>query len=679
MIACYSVTAILAVINLLIIVFVFDNKKVNCLFLMLILIMAAANGGFLALALSETTETAVLANKIIYIGGCFTSPVFISLICSVCNFRFNKWLKILMYAYCFIVYGMVLTVGYNDIFYTEYHIEKNGSATFLANEYGPGHNMFKIILYGAIIIQISLLVYSLIKKRSVSRKNLKLLITLEIMNVAAFFIGKLISSDFEIMSVMYVLDGWILLFIHHRVCIYNIEENVSSSFAKQEKNGYILFDNKLNYLGCNKTAETIFPEITECYVDLPVTNIPALEKIIKKISDTDKENIITFKTDNKHFECHVSRMHHNEKNLGYIIEFVEDTEKWKNIKILSNHNSALEEKVKEQTDELRAKEETIEELFIQTVTALSEAVDAKDRYTSGHSKRVAEYSRMIAERMGKTEAEQEEIYRAGLLHDVGKIRIPVDIINKAGKLTDEEYNIIKIHPVTGYHILRGISGSSLIAISAKYHHERYDGKGYPNGLVGENIPEYARILGVADSYDAMTSNRSYRKALPQNIVREEIEKGKGTQFDPVIADIMLEMIDEDKDYKMQQADDMHRKILTVDDEPINNKIIAFIMKDEPMYEIVSVESGSKALEALDKDSFDLIMLDVRMPEMDGLETLKHIREKTNTPVILMTGDKTLEASTEFAALGCDDFITKPFLPLLIKEVVHNMTERTNLR
>lgn len=95
-------------------------------------------------------------------------------------------------------------------------------------------------------------------------------------------------------------------------------------------------------------------------------------------------------------------------------------------------------------------------VFVQTVTALSEAVDAKDRYTSGHSKRVAEYSRMIAARMGKSRKEQAEIYRAGLLHDIGKIRIPVEIINKAGKLSDEEYNIIKIHPVTGYHILRGI-------------------------------------------------------------------------------------------------------------------------------------------------------------------------------------------------------------------------------
>ncbi len=338
----------------------------------------------------------------------------------------------------------------------------------------------------------------------------------------------------------------------------------------------------------------------------------------------------------------------------------------------------LENKVDEQTNELIQQQKKTKELFLQTVTALSEAVDAKDRYTSGHSKRVAEYSRMIAARLGKSKEEQEEIYRAGLLHDVGKIRIPVEIINKAGKLTDEEYDTIKIHPVTGYHILRGISGSRLIAIAAKYHHERYDGRGYPNGLVGDKIPQIARILGVADSYDAMTSNRSYRNALPQAVVRSEIEKGRGTQFDPEIADIMLRMIDEDENYEMKQEDSLHYRILTIDDEIINHKLIAHIMKDEPMYEIVSANGGSEALQILSKQVFDLILLDVMMPDMDGLETLKLIREKYQTPVVLMTGDKTIDTLSEFSELGCDDYITKPVLPLLIKEIVHNMTQRTNI-
>ncbi len=338
----------------------------------------------------------------------------------------------------------------------------------------------------------------------------------------------------------------------------------------------------------------------------------------------------------------------------------------------------LENKVREQTEVLRNQQNTIKKQFLQTVTALSEAVDAKDRYTSGHSKRVAEYARMIAARMGKSREEQEEIYRAGLLHDIGKLRIPADIINKPGKLTEEEFNIIKIHPATGYHILRGISDNSFIAVAAKYHHERYDGQGYPNGLAGEKIPEVARILGVADAYDAMASNRSYRNALPQEVVRSEIENGMGTQFDPFIAEIMLQMIDEDRNYSMKQTDTKQRKILTVDDDAMNYKIIAHIMRDEPRYEIYRAGSGREALEMLEQQSFDLILLDVKITEMDGLETLREIRKKYRTPVVLMTSDKTQDTSTGVEELGCADYITKPFLPLLIKEIVHNMTERIDI-
>ena len=319
-----------------------------------------------------------------------------------------------------------------------------------------------------------------------------------------------------------------------------------------------------------------------------------------------------------------------------------------------------------------------EQMFLQTVTALSEAVDAKDRYTSGHSKRVAEYSRQIAERMGKSKEEQDEIYRAGLLHDVGKIRVPEDIINKPGKLTEEEYNTIKIHPITGYNILRGISEDSSIAIAAKHHHERYDGKGYPNGLKGEDIPETARILGVADSYDAMASNRSYRNALPQDVVRSEIEKGKGTQFDPTVADVMLKMIDEDKDYRMKEKKSARCRILTVDNEEENNEKIRQIMKDEPRYEVIFAAGGQSALNYLEAEVFDLILFDAVLPGENVEEIIHQIKENYNTPIVLMIGDKTSDEFADFAALGCEDYMTKPVQPLLLKETIHNLTERTNL-
>ncbi|MCR4627635.1 MAG: HD domain-containing protein, partial [Treponema sp.] len=191
-------------------------------------------------------------------------------------------------------------------------------------------------------------------------------------------------------------------------------------------------------------------------------------------------------------------------------------------------------------------------IFTQTAEALSSAIDAKDKYTHGHSKRVAKYSKQIAQLAGKSESECQEIYFAALLHDVGKIGVADAIINKTDVLTNDEFTEIKKHPVIGKDILSHINKSPYIGVGAKYHHERFDGNGYPEGLSGKNIPEIARIIAIADSYDAMTSNRSYRKALPQEKVRREILKGIGRQFDPEFATIMLNMIDSDKDYTMKE-------------------------------------------------------------------------------------------------------------------------------
>ena len=202
--------------------------------------------------------------------------------------------------------------------------------------------------------------------------------------------------------------------------------------------------------------------------------------------------------------------------------------------------------------EVEKKTKENERLFIQVVSALASAIDAKDTYTNGHSSRVAGYSREIARRFGYSGKQLEDVYMMGLLHDVGKIGIPDAVINKPSKLTDDEYDIIKSHPVMGARILGKIKEMPALQRGARWHHERYDGKGYPDGLSGEDIPEEARIIAVADAYDAMTSHRSYRKPLPQGVVREEIENGIGTQFDPEFARIMLAMIDEDVEYKMKE-------------------------------------------------------------------------------------------------------------------------------
>lgn len=188
----------------------------------------------------------------------------------------------------------------------------------------------------------------------------------------------------------------------------------------------------------------------------------------------------------------------------------------------------------------------------QSLLAITRAVEAKDLYTKGHSERVAKYSEMIARKMGYSDDDAKTLYIMALMHDVGKIGIPDAIINKPGALTDEEFKIIKSHPVIGADILKEVDAFEKISEIALNHHERVDGKGYPNGLTGNEISDEVAIVSVADAYDAITSQRSYRDIMEQAEVRAEIKKGIGTQFKKQQAEAMLEIIDADKSYELHQ-------------------------------------------------------------------------------------------------------------------------------
>ena len=199
-----------------------------------------------------------------------------------------------------------------------------------------------------------------------------------------------------------------------------------------------------------------------------------------------------------------------------------------------------------QQQELERKQKQTELLSLQMMQTLSTTIEAKDEYTRGHSYRVAEYAALIAAELGWSSEEIQQLKHAAYLHDIGKIGIPDLILNKPSRLTDDEYNLIKKHTVIGAEILKDITFVPHIVEVARNHHERYDGNGYPDGLSSVEIPIHARITAMADSYDAMNSRRIYRNALPPEMIREEISKNRGKQFDPEITDVFLKLIDENR-------------------------------------------------------------------------------------------------------------------------------------
>lgn len=289
---------------------------------------------------------------------------------------------------------------------------------------------------------------------------------------------------------------------------------------------------------CISALDKVSPDLILLDIEMPgMDGFETLEKI-RRISGMEKVPVIflTALSDNEHelkgFKAgavdFILKPFVPEIMLARIATQIE----------LSDYRNSLEDVVDRKTSENKR-------LTFQAIQAITKSVDAKDVYTRQHSTRVAKFSREIGIRMGIfTEEEIEELYRLALLHDIGKIGIPDAILNKPGRLTDEEFEIMKTHTVKGYEILSEVTLVKDVEKGARYHHERYDGRGYMEGLKGEDIPLCARIVCIADAYDAMTSDRAYRKKLPADIVRSEIEKGRGTQFDPKVVDIMLSIMDD---------------------------------------------------------------------------------------------------------------------------------------
>lgn len=208
---------------------------------------------------------------------------------------------------------------------------------------------------------------------------------------------------------------------------------------------------------------------------------------------------------------------------------------------LNELKGSLEIQVRNRTKELDNEKQSYEELTLETLSSLAKVIDAKDHYTNGHSFRVAAYATALAKQLDLSFIECERIYFAGLIHDVGKIGISENILTKPGKLDPKEYEIIKSHSMLGGDILKGIKQFKIFEEVARSHHERFDGTGYPDKFKGDEIPFPARIVAVCDAFDAMTSDRSYRQALPDKVAIKELVNNKGSQFDPIMVDAFLKL------------------------------------------------------------------------------------------------------------------------------------------
>lgn len=345
---------------------------------------------------------------------------------------------------------------------------------------------------------------------------------------------------------------------------------------------------------------------------------------------------------------------------------------------------------KQQREELDKRKKHMEEMSLQLMQMLSTTLEAKDEYTRGHSHRVAEYSVLIARELGWNEKDLENLKNAAYLHDIGKIGIPDTILNKPTKLTDEEFSIIKEHTTIGANILKNISLIDHVQEIVRNHHERYDGNGYPDGLKGEEIPIRARIVAVADSYDAMSSQRIYRNQLPLEKIIRELEHNKGTQFDPEIADIFLKLLSEDRVHVKEDYLSMAENDQLPEAEIEMSKFISDIMSTlrtqknrENLDFLTGLPTRNKGeqvvAQLMQRHSGYLAFMD-----MDNLKTVNDIYgHKAGDRVLKLLGTLLLEYTSEciVCRLGGDEFLL--FMPDAnkndITELMKDIFDKFNAR
>ena len=323
-------------------------------------------------------------------------------------------------------------------------------------------------------------------------------------------------------------------------------------------------------------------------------------------------------------------------------------------------------------------DEHLKKCLIETIDVLVGLLEINDPFFSGNSHITMEYARAVAEEMKLSKEMVDEIVVASLLHDIGKIGIRSEILTEKKEITDTEYQTVKSHCENGVKILDTIDFPWKIKPIIVHHHERYDGKGYPGGLKGREIPLGARILSVVDAYAAMTANRPHRKSRPKGEAIEELHRNVGTQFDPEIVELFTLVVERKFHY---HGIGVKPKILMVDDEIDYLTLLKLKLVNEG-FGVIVTDNGADALALMEKDRPDLVIADVLMPEMDGIAMYRRMREIPgvgDTPLLFLSAKDDTNVKVEALHLGAEDYLVKPVdlkeLAARIRNIIRRETTR----
>lgn len=486
--------------------------------------------------------------KLVYIAACFLTFFITMCILTICDIKIKNKIRNICYIISSLLYISVLTVGHSDIFYKSMTVVNHNGNYSVYKEYGYMHSVLYIVLVIYMFIGIAALLAGL-KKSQVSNKIIILLFIPEVASIAGYFVNRYVADNVEIMPLISVLSQIMLLIIVYKMSMLSIGDTAVEAMINNGDTGLISVDKNRKYLNSNETARKLFPVLNRIKVDTPIAKIDTLGEMIqgwiKKLETEKKDkNIVKFENDpttdedDEYYIASIKPLTNGKKTLGYQIYISDDTEGQKYLELVKNYNKQLEEEVIEKTRH-------IVDMHDKLILGMATMVESRDNSTGGHIRRTSSVVNLLVQQMKNLPEDfKKNLIKAAPMHDIGKITIDDAILRKPGRITDEEFEKMKAHTSEGariiHEILKDTDDDDFKVIAenvAHYHHEKWDGSGYPSGLKGDSIPLEARIMAIADVYDALVSKRVYKESYSFEKVNEIILEGMGTQFDPELMEM----------------------------------------------------------------------------------------------------------------------------------------------
>ena len=564
-----SFFGILLVIAVLVILYMAQKnyENIDIYYWTLVILIPVVVLGYWLKTRVTTVEGAKLCFCFIYIDSTVLLTAVIFNIMRFMGIAVKSWIKLVAYIVGFGHLFIIWLCFDNDLYYKNVTLIDTGLGTATKMVNGPlkiVHWIYLILVLGIII---ALMIMAIVRKGTYSRRTLTLYSLLTGVGILVYIIESILDVDFSNLPALYVTADILIALNYDHAHTHDIACLISEQQKYHGTKGYVAFDLDRNFLSCNSKIYDFVPELKKQVVDENLPPDSELRSIFYSLIDDyrrDFKNVKKFDHDGRICQCEISEfsIRKDGKVQGYLFDIDDVTEEEKFLQVMKDYNTTLNKEVDIKTESIKNIQEKV-------VLGLANMVENRDNNTGGHVKRTSDLIKIVvneAKRQGVysiSEQYAEDIVRAAPMHDIGKITIENSILCKPGDLTKEEFNIMKTHSVKSGEfvnlILKGVEEKHFVDVAynvARYHHERWDGRGYPEGLVGEMIPLEARLMAIADVYDALVSQRYYKKPLKYEEAAKIMIEGMGSQFDPNMLSVFLGCRHELEEYYKDIQEDL---------------------------------------------------------------------------------------------------------------------------